>query len=77
MSRSYKKSPFVTDKYNKRKGKHFANKRVRKLDLSEDALGGKSAQYKRVYPQYDICDYCWYWTKEEAIKNWQETERLQ
>ena len=77
MSRSYKKSPFVTDKYNKRKGKHFANKRVRKLDLSEDALGGKSVQYKRVYPQYDICDYCWYWTKEEAIKNWQETERLQ
>ena len=78
MSRSYKKNPFVTDKNNKRIGKRLAKKRVRKLALSEDALGGsKSAQYKKVYPQYDICDYCWYWTKEDAIKDWQETERLQ
>ena len=47
-----------TDKNNKRAGKRFAKKRVRKLALSEDALGGgKSAQYKKVYPQYDICDY--------------------
>ena len=75
MSRSYKKNPFVTQKNNKRKGKRFANKRVRKV-ASEESLGGKSA-YKKVYQTYDICDYCWYWTKEDAIRNWYETERLQ
>ena len=74
MSRSYKKNPFVTDK---KTGKRFANNRVRKLALSEDALGCKPAQYKRVYPQYDICDYCFYWSKEYSIMNWQETERFQ
>ena len=42
MSRSYKKNPFVTDKNNKRAGKRFANKRVRKLALSEDAANPRN-----------------------------------
>ena len=76
MSRSYKKNPFTTDQRNKRIGKRFANKRVRKSAF-EDALQGKSADYKKLYEQYDICDYRWRWSKEDAIKDYYENERLQ
>ena len=71
MSRSYKKHPWVTDggtpgtKYSKR----FANKKVRR---NEDIPNGGS--YKKVYESWEIRDYKWYWTWEEAKKDWEENK---
>lgn len=56
MSRSYKKNSIIKDTGNyKQFCKRQANKRVRRtLDIS-DGNG-----YRKVYPQWDICDYRWY-----------------
>ena len=66
MSRSYKKTPICTDykkgrKYFKRK----ANKRVRK---EENIPHGR--KYKRYYNTWDIHDYRFRWSKEEAEKDY-------
>ena len=51
MSRSYKKHTCF--KYNIKREKRAANKRVRK-----NSLGIPSGNaYKKIYQQYDICDY--------------------
>ena len=52
MSRSYKKNPVVKDKG--KNEKRFANKKVRR---TKNVPNGGA--YKKVYNQYDICDYCW------------------
>lgn len=72
MSRSYKKHPWITDhtaKTTKIK-KRFANKVIRQ-DKNFDIDG---SAYKKKYCSWDICDYRWIWTKEEAIKEWYEEE---
>lgn len=72
MSRSWKKSHFVVDhkvKTTKEK-KKFANKRIRQ-DKNFDTNG---AAYKKRFESWDICDYRYIWTKEEAIKSWYEEE---
>ena len=51
MSRSYKKHTCF--KYNIKREKRAANKRVRKLSLSIPSGNA----YKKIYQQYDICDY--------------------
>lgn len=66
MSRSYKKHPRVKDAANKGM-KKFANKKVRH---TKNIPNGKA--YKKVFESYDISDWCWIWTKEEAIKEWYE-----
>lgn len=58
MSRSFKHTPVL--KYGGGKPeKRNANKKVRRLlkESSEEALAGKSNGYRRVYPQYNVCDY--------------------
>lgn len=55
MSRSYKR-PWIVDQSWKYWGKRFASRRIRKLPL--DSFGNHM-NYKRYYPQYDICDYKW------------------
>jgi len=54
MSRSYRK-PILTDGYKGNKRKQFekkqASKRARKSDVSDNG------NYKKHYPQWDICDY--------------------
>ena len=68
MSRSYKKSPFVTDhprKYSKLR-KRVANKRFRQqIKAEEEKLS--QPLYKRYTDSWDICDYKWRTTKKEAI----------
>ena len=68
MSRSYKYYPVMKDgnrskKYNKR----LANKAVRHTDLASGCA------YKRVYNQYNLCDY-WYaeWKRSKFV--WWDTE---
>lgn len=72
MSRSYKKHPYVTDHHVKtsKKRKRFANKTIRQ-DKTFDMNG---SSYKKRYCSWDICDYRYQWTREEAIKEWYEEE---
>jgi len=59
MSRSYKKSPWIVDKKDK-KMKRLANKRVRN---TKNIANGKG--YKKAFPSWDISDYKWRFTEKE------------
>jgi len=69
MSRSYKKHPWVTDHHVKSTSerKKFANKKVRN---TED-LPNRGA-FKKIFQTYDICDYKFFQTKEQAIAEYEE-----
>ena len=71
MSRSYKKHPRVKDAANKGM-KKFANKKVRH---TKNIPNGKA--YKKLFESWDISDWNWHWTKEEAIKEWYENNWIQ
>ena len=59
MSRSRRKTPVFKDQ--DRGGKKFANKRVRSHFRQGKDLSNGSG-YKRLYEQWDICDYkSYYW----------------
>ncbi len=68
MSRSYKKNPYCGDNKGKIK-KRFANKTVRQWLKDNPTTIIKGNSYKKIYEQYDICDYkhllSWesYWKK--------------
>ena len=65
MSRSFRKHPCVKDpasKYMKR----YANKKVRH---TKDIPNGGA--YKKVFESWEISDYCWFWTRQEAIDEWE------
>lgn len=69
MSRSYKRF-YVTKDHNKGE-KTRANRKIRRTNKLNSI---KRGSYKKLYPQWEICDYCWTWTKEEAINSWYEEE---
>ena len=69
MSRSYKRFYVVKD-HNKGQ-KALANRKIRRANKLTPI---KRGNYKKLYPQWEICDYCWPWTKEEAIASWYEEE---
>lgn len=58
MSRSFKHTP-VSKCAGGKPAKRNANKKVRRLskENSKEAFVGKSNGYRRIYPQYDVCDY--------------------
>ena len=68
MSRSYKKNPYVTDhkRRSTKQSKRLANRRVRRRINNEDTLG--RIQHKKYTESWDICDYKWRMSKEEAIR---------
>ena len=70
MSRSYKKNPWITDHHVKSSSerKKFANKKVRH---TKDLPNGKA--FKKVFESYNLCDYKFFQTKEEAIEEYEET----
>ncbi len=68
MSRSFRKHPCVKDpagKYMKR----YANKKVRH---TKDIPSGGA--YKKVFESWEISDYCWLWTRQEAIDEWENED---
>lgn len=71
MSRSYKKFPCVTDSRTPgtKHSKRFANKKVR--HTKNIPSGGA---YKQIYESWDIRDYKWIWTWQEAKEDWEEKE---
>lgn len=72
MSRSYKKNPVCKDANRGKKwSKNQANRRVRRSDDFD--LTHKSS-YKKIFPQWDICDHYSRETWEEClawIKRWE------
>ena len=74
MSRSYKHTPRSGEQKDKF-FKKYANRKVRRLPIDEHPLKGTA--YKKVFCQYDICDYETvgisfeqYW--EHLVKRWHE-----
>ena len=74
MSRSYKKNPYVTDhkRRSTKQSKRIANRRVRQRLRFDEDMPVRS-QHKKYTETYDICDYKWRMSKEEAIQ-WYESE---
>jgi hypothetical protein len=75
MGKSLKKTPISKDNGDSHKeNKKIANRRVRsKLrNLEYEIKNGKS--YRKEYPSYDIADHIFYWSKEEAIKEYRNPD---
>lgn len=72
MSRSYKKHPFVVDHHARttKQRKRIANKTIRQ-DKDFDING---SAYKKRRESWDICDYRYIWTREDAIEMWYREE---
>lgn len=70
MSRSYKKSPRIKD-HNKGQ-KRLANKKLRRNKNKYTLM--QNGEYKKHYEQWEICDWNWLWTKQDAIDSWYEEE---
>lgn len=66
MSRSYKKFPFVKCEKSCKKGKKWANKKVRNYLKSGKELPDGGA-YQKVFCSWDICDYWCSYTWEEWL----------
>lgn len=74
MSRSYYKTPYVVDRNSKRRMKKVASRITRrKLNNSDELLQG--SKYKRHFESWDICDFRWYWSEEDAIKHYYSHRR--
>ncbi len=73
MSRSYKHNNLgiVKDPANKDM-KRFANKAVRRY---KGDLPLKGNAYKKLFESWDISDLKWIWTKEDAIREWNDPNR--
>lgn len=72
MSRSYKKNPWVNDHKRKttKENKQIANRKFRRMDINDDSAPSRSF-HKKYNESYDISDYCWRWTKAEAIQEYE------
>lgn len=68
MSRSYKKNPYVTDhkRRSTKQSKRIANRKVRRR-LGQDEDMPARLHHKKMTESWDICDYKWRMTKEDAI----------
>lgn len=70
MGKSYKRNPYVTDNKHSHESKKHASKIVRrKLNSNHDlSLPGNS--YKKVYESWNICDYAFRMTEQDAIDDY-------
>lgn len=74
MSNSFKKTPIWTDNHSPgtRWGKQQANKAVRRY--TDDVQNGK--WYRKIYFSWNIHDYRFYQTKQQAIHEWRASRWL-
>lgn len=71
MGKSYKHYPFCKCEKSCKKGKKWANRRVRAQSKEMiEIANGKS--YKKLFNSWDICDYCDSFTWEE-YKAWKKS----
>ena len=77
MSRSYKKNPICNDGTagGTKEQKRFANKKVRRTSFEDLPLVGRS--YRKVFCSYDIHDYVFRQTWQEALEDYRRDEWLQ
>lgn len=75
MSRSYKKSPWVTDHHRKstKENKRIANQAFRKK-ISEDEDMPNHPNHKKYFESWNISDYKWRLSKEHFLKLYHEDE---
>lgn len=73
MSRSYKKFPLIKCETSCKWGKGQANRRIRRLPITEDIPNGRA--YKNYYCSWDICDYKCIEFKSDIIKKWYATQK--
>ena len=72
MSRSYKKNPYVTDhSANTKSMKRIANRTVRRRLKNNEDMPAR-LQHKKMTESWEICDYKWRMTREEAIQWYNE-----
>jgi hypothetical protein len=72
MSNSFKHAPVLTEGYgsnHRRTEKRLASRAVRHLPV--DAELGNNADYRRHYPQYNICDFRFYIKTPRSMKIYQ------
>ena len=78
MSRSYKKQPWVTDhkRRSTKKSKALANRKFRrKMKQDENVeLPIPRSCSKRTCESWNICDYKWRMTEQEAVDWYYETQ---
>lgn len=67
MSRSYKKNPYVTEGGDKKSRKRVANRTVRRRLKTDEDMPAR-LQHKKMTESWDICDYKWRMTREDAIE---------
>lgn len=68
MSRSYKKNPYVTDHKRRwtKESKRLANQSFRQQIARDEDMPARP-QHKKYTESWNISDYAWRMTKEEAI----------
>jgi len=73
MSRSYKKNPYVTDHKRKvsKAAKRIANHSFRQQVAQDEDIPART-QHKKMTDSWNICDYRWRMTREEAIQWYNE-----
>ena len=80
MSRSYKKNPVLKDgsrgrhKSGKTSMKTIANRKIRRKPIEELPIREKGA-YRKVCESWDISDWSFRQTKEEAIKQYEKYQK--
>lgn len=67
MSRSYKHNPFLTDNGNSGYSKRIAN-RICRRKLKNVYSAPSRSYFKRLTDSWEICDWKWRETREEAIE---------
>lgn len=73
MSRSYKKNPYITDRSQGTKQmKRIANRTVRRRVKDDEDMPAR-LPHKKMTESWDICDYRWRMTREDAI-HWYKNE---
>lgn len=65
MSRSYKKVGHCKNEKSCKKGKQFANRRLRRKGIDYEIPNGKA--YKKLNESWDICDY-------HCLMSWKDYE---
>ena len=72
MSRSYKKNPVATDRSQGTKAmKRIANRIVRRRIKDDEDIPAR-LQHKKMTETWNICDYRWRMTRQEAIQWYKE-----
>ena len=74
MSRSRRKHPIRTDNNSSKANRSIANRIYRRKNLEE--VPKKSNIHKKYYESYNIHDYSFRWTWEEALREWETDEYL-